>query len=78
MIKECHRHIQGIDIRQREVGGRRDNEEFKIKNKRRQKPPLIFSYATISVYRANIQCALMAATSPPQKCAMMALGVRSR
>lgn len=42
MIKECHRHIQCIDIRQREVGGRRDNEELKIKNKRRQKPPLIF------------------------------------
>ena len=32
MIKECHRHIQGIDIRQREVGGWRDNEEFKINN----------------------------------------------
>lgn len=31
MIKECHRHIQRIDIRQREVGGWRDNEEFKIK-----------------------------------------------
>ena len=55
MIKECHRHIQRIDIRQREVGGWRDNEEFKIKNKRRFLPPLIFSYATISVYRANIQ-----------------------
>lgn len=54
MIKERHRYLQGIDIRQREVGGRRDNEEFKIKNKRRQKPPLL-SYATISVYRANIQ-----------------------
>ena len=79
MIKERHRYLQGIDIRQREVGGWRDNEEFKIKNKRRQKPPLIFlSYAAISVYRANIQCALMAATSPPQKCAVMALGVRSR
>lgn len=31
MIKECHRHIQRIDIRQREVGGWRDNENFKIK-----------------------------------------------
>jgi|GEM_PF-6905219 len=31
MIKECHRHIQRIDIRQREVGGWRDNEKFKIK-----------------------------------------------
>ncbi len=41
--------------------------------------PLIFlSYPAISVYRANIQCAVTAATSPPQKCAMMALGVRSR
>lgn len=32
MIKECHRHIQRIDIRQREVGGRRDNEKFKKNN----------------------------------------------
>lgn len=32
MIKECHRHIQRIDIRQREVGDRRDNEKFKINN----------------------------------------------
>lgn len=31
MIKECHPHIQRIDIRQREVGGWRDNENFKIK-----------------------------------------------
>lgn len=31
MTKECHRHIQRIDIRQREVGGWRDNENFKIK-----------------------------------------------
>lgn len=31
MIKECHRHIQRIDIRQREVGGWRDNEEIQDK-----------------------------------------------
>ena len=77
MIKERHRYLQRIDIRQREVGGWRDNEEFKIKNKRRQKPPLL-SYAAISVYKKNIQWAVIAATRPPQKCAMMALGVRSR
>lgn len=32
MIKECHRHIQCIDIRQREVGGWRDYKEFKIRH----------------------------------------------
>lgn len=38
----------------------------------------VIYYPAISVYNQNIQWALMAATSPPQKCAMMALGVRSR
>ena len=33
MIKERHRYLQGIDIRQREVGGWIDNEEFKIEEK---------------------------------------------
>lgn len=43
-------------------------------------PPLhCYNYqAAISVYNQNIQWAEMAATSPPQKWARMALGVRSR
>ena len=77
MIKERHRYLQGIDIRQREVGGWSDNEEVQIKTKRRQNPRLL-PYAAISVYKKNIQWAVIAATRPPQKCAIMALGVRSR
>ena len=41
-------------------------------------PPTISIYPTIHIYSQNIQCAVIAATRPPQKCAMMALGVRSR
>ena len=45
---------------------------------RRLETSAAFFYPAIHVYNQNIQWALMAATSPPQKCAMMAFGVRSR
>ena len=65
-LRIASKHAEGMSLRY-------DDRQI------RHTPPLIsLSYAAISVYRANIQCAVTAATSPPQKCAMMALGVRSR
>ena len=39
---------------------------------------LKIGYTVNHEYRKNIQWAVMAATSPPKKCAKMALGVKSR
>ena len=71
--------VRNDEVR-REIKGRRDYKKFKTVIKKVAEASYLryFFYPATHIYRANIQWALMAATSPPQKCAMMALGVRSR